>query len=116
MYLRALPATVTVDGATITIAQPGRTLTIEAINDDTFLIGPRLRAAAVFRHKSLIRRACRLTARSFSNARMRGCVPRPGLRRKSTKERMLWDFQDLLRQLAASNMVPLPERVPTQSV
>lgn len=40
VYLRALPATVTVDGATITIAQPGRTLTIEAINDDTFLIGP----------------------------------------------------------------------------
>jgi hypothetical protein len=40
-YLRALPATVTVDGATITMAQPGRTLTIEAIYDDTFLIGPQ---------------------------------------------------------------------------
>jgi hypothetical protein len=39
-YLRALPATVTVDGAMITMEQPGRTLTIEAINDDSVLIGP----------------------------------------------------------------------------
>ena len=39
-YLRALPATVSVDGAMIAMEQPGRTLTIEAINDDSFLIGP----------------------------------------------------------------------------
>ena len=39
-YLRALPAKVTVDGAMITLEQAGRTLTIEAINEDSFLIGP----------------------------------------------------------------------------
>jgi hypothetical protein len=39
-YLRALPATVTVDDSIITMSLPGRALRIEAIGDDAFLIGP----------------------------------------------------------------------------
>jgi hypothetical protein len=41
-YLRALPATVKVEGSTITMEQTGRTLTIEAMPDETFMIGPQM--------------------------------------------------------------------------
>jgi hypothetical protein len=39
-YLRSLPATVTVDGATITLAHDRGTFEIECLSEDRFMIGP----------------------------------------------------------------------------
>ena len=39
-YMRALPATVRVDGAMVTLANDRGTFEIECLSDDKFLIGP----------------------------------------------------------------------------
>jgi hypothetical protein len=39
-HLRSLPATVTVDGATITLTHDRGTFEIECLSEDRFLIGP----------------------------------------------------------------------------
>ncbi len=39
-YLRSLPATVTVDGARITLAHNRGTFEIECLSEDRFLLGP----------------------------------------------------------------------------
>ena len=39
-YLRSLPATVTVNGATITLAHDRGTFEIECLSEDRFMIGP----------------------------------------------------------------------------
>jgi hypothetical protein len=39
-YLRSLPATVIVDGATITLAHDRGTFKVECLSEDRFMIGP----------------------------------------------------------------------------